>query len=239
MSKTKQANLRIETHEILEELISISNNKESKASIIHKLSKGAINRFKAIGDYRHSQGEIKNLLSGDLVKVKSNTEILINVVDSIIAARCMDGLITDSDVPSILFNGLKNSGFRFNVEDNSSSDEPWSLESLLDVSVSKEVKVRFIYVALFSDGMVKIGMSMSPEKRINVISKQSGRLVVDSFYTKVADGVNASKVEARILNSLSEFNVNGEWFDIDYQMAKAKVCAYAETVTFARVESKG
>jgi hypothetical protein len=181
--------------------------------------------------------EVRHPFSGKMVKVKSNTQILI---DCSLAVDVMKKMINISDDECwfVFIESLKTSGFRFPEDDRKSLNELQkdNLTNLInDITPANRIgDSTFIYVALFDCGAVKVGVSKNPQKRINTIAHASGRKLAEFDCVEV-NRVEAFKVEADIKHSLREHLMNGEFFNCDYQLAKDKVYQYAETISFARL----
>ena len=168
--------------------------------------------------------------SGCDVKVKSNSEIIASVSKSISCAeKVID--ICEHDIYAMLINGLIESGFRFPNEDIQQK----TFEMLLDFNPETDERKKSVYCALFSDGLVKIGCSINVEFRLKTIEGQSGRSLVEFHCVEFEMRSEATKAESEIFKELESFRLNGEWFDVDYQLAKDKVFAYAETVKLPRL----
>jgi hypothetical protein len=184
--------------------------------------------------------EVRHPFSGKMVKVKSNTQILIDCSLAVDAMKKMID-ISDDECWHVFIESLKTSGFRFPEASGKSLNElqKSSLTNLMGsvTPADRSGDSTFIYVALFDCGAVKVGVSKNPQKRINTIAHASGRKPAELDYVEVRR-VGAFKVEADIKHSLREHLMNGEFFSCDYLLAKEKVYAYAETISFARLSSK-
>ncbi|TKD32596.1 GIY-YIG nuclease family protein [Azotobacter chroococcum] len=74
-----------------------------------------------------------------------------------------------------------------------------------------------VYIAEFSEGVIKVGFSGNPHLRIKQVKMASGRKL-ESFWAskKVCDGL---AFEAQLLAALTEFRVQGEWFSCGFDQA--------------------
>lgn len=176
---------------------------------------------------------VKHPFSGKMVKVKPNSQIL---VDCAIAVNEMSKIINVSEVDcwNVFMDSLISSGFKFPEGKSLTDIQSESLSGLLAVDVGTKEKSSNIYVALFDCGAVKVGVSKSPKERLEKISFQSGRKLVDFDVVKVESG-SAFKIESKVKRSLKKYLLNGEFFSCSYQLAKEKVYQYAETISFARL----
>lgn len=80
------------------------------------------------------------------------------------------------------------------------------------------------YIYIISDrdrGIVKVGKSKNPEKRINVLINTCGIVDVDFFIFN--ECANHSHVEAKCHKAMSELKVKGEWFGCDLDYAKSVI----------------
>ena len=97
---------------------------------------------------------------------------------------------------------------------------PYMISDILFMNFSvltekKESKVlRCVYVILFDDESVKIGVSKDPKKRINTISHSSGKKIVESWFSDLLE--NAFDVEHKAHKRFSEKRLKGEYFRISY-----------------------
>lgn len=84
------------------------------------------------------------------------------------------------------------------------------------VKEKKLVNGKSVYVFKANDGTCKIGVSNNVELRKNTISNQSGKTIVDLFYTDKCS--NSYKIETFIHDMFSEKRLKGEWFAIDFNL---------------------
>lgn len=89
--------------------------------------------------------------------------------------------------------------------------------------LKKEPSTKCVYAIKFTDGIVKIGISNNPLKRIRVIEKQSGRTIDDYFISKIMPTADALEIESSIKKEHKSKNLNGEFFNIDYQKVLATI----------------
>lgn len=74
-----------------------------------------------------------------------------------------------------------------------------------------------VYLASFEDGVVKIGVSASPKKRIAQVSKASGRKPAKAHITKATP--YALKIESEFKAHFAKFCTNGEFYKLPYHAA--------------------
>ena len=74
-----------------------------------------------------------------------------------------------------------------------------------------------LYIVKSKHGLTKIGCSACPKRRITEIAKATGTPVVKRFISPLC--LNAQEVERYLHKHFAEFRQEGEWFDIDFQMA--------------------
>jgi hypothetical protein len=67
----------------------------------------------------------------------------------------------------------------------------------------------FIYVATRSDGLVKVGITLDPDKRKRQLENASG-LTITKFFTRWA--YNPGGAERYVFEKWAEFRKEGEWF---------------------------
>lgn len=81
-----------------------------------------------------------------------------------------------------------------------------------------EVPMKSIYVVENENGKVKIGVSQDVCGRIQTLSSQGGFMVKNLFYTLPCS--NSYEIEHSLHTYFGGKRINGEWFDVDYQLAK-------------------
>lgn len=76
---------------------------------------------------------------------------------------------------------------------------------------------KYVYIANFKDGIVKIGVSKNPTKRINTILSQSGRELLKLYISEIMPHAKAYQIENQLKNQLSPNKVKGEFFCANYE----------------------
>lgn len=92
-------------------------------------------------------------------------------------------------------------------------------------NVNKDLKLReqgYVYVILDNHGRVKIGKSLTPQKRIQSISSSSGIIIEDAYITDALFGY--SELETLLHKAFDNHRQIGEWFD----------CKFGDVVTFIK-----
>ncbi|MDM8565494.1 BRO family protein [Candidatus Halobeggiatoa sp. HSG11] len=74
-----------------------------------------------------------------------------------------------------------------------------------------------IYIVKAKGGLIKIGRSACPKRRITEIAKATGTKVVKQHISPLC--LNASKIERHLHKHFAEYRQQGEWFDIDFKTA--------------------
>jgi hypothetical protein len=87
--------------------------------------------------------------------------------------------------------------------------------ALLDNNRNSSKQLKSVYVIEFKDDSLKIGVSINPQSRIRVIEKQSGRKVSQTYITDKTE--NAFSLETNLKNSFSNFNLEGEFYECDFE----------------------
>lgn len=84
------------------------------------------------------------------------------------------------------------------------------VNNLSKIEDFEKTTTRFVYVAEFQNGEIKIGMSKTPKARLRQLERQERTTVIRSYFRKFYD---APKVEKLLLKSNSEFLTYGnEYF---------------------------
>ena len=80
----------------------------------------------------------------------------------------------------------------------------------IDKSQYEKTTTRYVYVIQFQNGEIKIGMSKTPEQRIQKLAKQERTIVNKKYYKKFYD---APTIEKELLNKNKQFlNYGNEYF---------------------------
>lgn len=87
----------------------------------------------------------------------------------------------------------------------------WLEEVAKSVSNRPEEKAN-VYVIEFQDGVVKLGISKTPNKRIKTIEKQSGRNVQRTYLTPKLAREKAQSLEQILKGKFASKNLNGEFY---------------------------
>lgn len=85
-----------------------------------------------------------------------------------------------------------------------------------------------LYVIRSESGLVKLGRSVDPEKRLKVVSRSSGFLAHLHHVTPIRE--DASFVEAAAHKVLESKRRTGEWFDVTAEEAVAAIASAIEAV---------
>lgn len=88
--------------------------------------------------------------------------------------------------------------------------------SLFDEKPAKDEK-KCLYIFQLSDKTVKIGVSKNPQQRINTLSKQSGKKVINQWISNLL--INAFKIEKELHEFFSSKRLEGEYFQINFNEA--------------------
>lgn len=90
---------------------------------------------------------------------------------------------------------------------------------------NKDLKLReqgYVYVILDNHGRVKIGKSLTPQKRIQNIASSSGIIIEDAFVTEALYGY--SEFETFLHKEFDSYRQVGEWFN----------CKFGDVITFIK-----
>lgn len=79
---------------------------------------------------------------------------------------------------------------------------------------SQKKNTKSIYIIKFTDGIIKIGVSKDPEKRIRTIERNSGRLTKNKYITEPIN--NSFQIENKLKNKFKENNIKGEFYNLDF-----------------------
>ena len=74
-----------------------------------------------------------------------------------------------------------------------------------------------LYIVKSKHGLTKIGCSACLKRRITEITKVTGTPVVKRFISPLC--LNAQEVEPNLHKHFAEFRQEGEWFEVDFQIA--------------------
>ena len=180
--------------------------------------------------YRGKESEIKRDPNASM-----NTVEKLNDIYHAVATAFNGGFIDDNDAHELTCILLGKMGFIKEIA-NKASIEGASLAALVDCAGGKrEDEISYVYIMDCGD-IVKIGKSKDPHFRCKTLAKTAGRRLLDTHFIKFDNSADAFRFESEVHNLLSEFRCNGEWFNLGFEEAKGRVTAYAETVTFARLE---
>jgi len=80
---------------------------------------------------------------------------------------------------------------------------------------------KHVYVIAAENGPVKIGISKDPDARIHTLEKQSGRLISSQYVSPPHSA--ARYIEKAAHSHFSGARLEGEWFDVPFEEAKAFV----------------
>ena len=72
-----------------------------------------------------------------------------------------------------------------------------------------------VYIMGFEDGMIKIGISNMPFRRIKEIETSSGRIVNLIYYTQLCDEKKALSIEKTLHDAFNLYRTRGEYFDFN------------------------
>lgn len=90
---------------------------------------------------------------------------------------------------------------------------------------------RSVYVAMATDGLVKVGVSKNYNKRERELSRTMHGKIMQNFTTEKC--LNAFEVEKEVHNRLCEYRYFGEWYDVDFEYVVNLVKdVFAETALF-------
>lgn len=76
-----------------------------------------------------------------------------------------------------------------------------------------------VYVMLFNDKSVKIGISQNVRARANTLQSSSGKQVEDYLYSPMCS--NPEEVEKLLHSEFRDKKIKGEWFAVDFGEAKS------------------
>jgi hypothetical protein len=74
-----------------------------------------------------------------------------------------------------------------------------------------------LYIVKSKGGLIKIGHSSGPKKRIAEIAKATGTAVVKQFISPLC--LNAQTIERHLHKYFAEYRQQGEWFQVDFKTA--------------------
>ena len=85
----------------------------------------------------------------------------------------------------------------------------------------KKYKHAYVYIALSENGLVKIGRSVDPYKRLKTLQNTTGHIFTKIFLTDLI--FNFSKIENQMHRYFKDFKKQGEWFEIKFEVAVKKI----------------
>lgn len=94
-------------------------------------------------------------------------------------------------------------------------------QKLTSLEVAEMENPKCIYVLKAQDGSVKVCVSRDISKRKNVVQGQSGRKIVDCFFTDMCS--NSYQIELEVKKRFSSKKMEGEWFVADFEAVKNTV----------------
>lgn len=74
-----------------------------------------------------------------------------------------------------------------------------------------------LYIVKSKCGLIKIGRSSCPKRRIAEIAKATGTAVVKQYLSPLC--LNAQTIECHLHQHFAEYRQEGEWFQVDFQTA--------------------
>jgi hypothetical protein len=90
-------------------------------------------------------------------------------------------------------------------------------------------EVVYLYAIGLPGGPVKMGMSKDPFRRLGQLKSGCPFRARILFATPIESRVRAADLERQVLQYYEEKNLNGEWFDIDADLAIEAIIAVIET----------
>lgn len=93
----------------------------------------------------------------------------------------------------------------------------WFRTTMKNIVIQTPPKDKAVYLIIFNDGIVKIGISESPLKRIHTVSHQSGRIIKTAFVSKPTQF--AREIEEDFKSYFVQARCNGEFFQITHEDA--------------------
>jgi len=88
-----------------------------------------------------------------------------------------------------------------------------------DWTVKDTTGWKSVYVMLFNDKSVKIGISQNVRARANTLQSSSGKQVEDYLYSPMCS--NPEEVEKLLHSEFRDKKIKGEWFAVDFGEAKS------------------
>lgn len=86
----------------------------------------------------------------------------------------------------------------------------------------------YVYAIQKENKLVKIGVSVNPEKRINTIRTHSAEVILNIF---ISEKTNKYKeIERKIHQMFKKERVMGEWFNVDFQLAKQRIEDFSKII---------
>jgi Meiotically up-regulated gene 113 len=105
--------------------------------------------------------------------------------------------------------------FRTGIKEIDESEASKKFFDLVDgLALIEDRKPKQPYIIGFDDGMIKIGVSSEPSKRINTISLQSGRTIKNLFIGPRLN--NAHQMESKLKDLLIDEHVKGEFYETSF-----------------------
>jgi len=86
---------------------------------------------------------------------------------------------------------------------------------------SWEVRGRVVYLLAGTDGRIKIGISKHPSKRIAIVARQAGVQIASILISDII--INAPALEAAFKRAFRPHLIDGEWYSVDIDTARAFV----------------
>jgi len=74
-----------------------------------------------------------------------------------------------------------------------------------------------LYIVESKNGLIKIGRSKCPKRRIAEIAKATGTAVVKQYLSQLC--LNAKEIERYLHKHFAEYRQQGEWFKVDFKIA--------------------
>lgn len=90
------------------------------------------------------------------------------------------------------------------------------LKGLEDIKIPKKVKSCYVYIAEFDSSIVKIGVSVNVEKRLNTLCNQSGRILNRYLAVRLDDGSHF-KIENELHKYFHRNRTVGEYFTCSFE----------------------
>ncbi len=85
----------------------------------------------------------------------------------------------------------------------------------------KKYKHAYVYIALSENGLIKIGRSTDPYKRLKTLQNSTGYIFTKIFLTDLI--FNFSEIENKMHKYFKSYKKQGEWFEINFETAVEKI----------------